>query len=76
MINFDNTPNQPSQFRTEDWIEIIDDALGMYGTSNDAYILIKRSVTLDGTGVDNVARVAVGNDKKAMFKNVHRLLTV
>ena len=36
MINFDNTPNQPSQFRTEDWIEIIDDALGMYGTSSDA----------------------------------------
>ena len=68
MINFDNTPNQPSQFRTEDWIEIIDDALGMYGTSSDAYILIKRSVTLDGTGVDNVARAAVGNDKKAMFK--------
>ena len=70
MINFDNTPNQPSKFRTEDWVEIIDD--GMYDTSmhySDAYILIKRSVTLDGAGVDNVARVAVRNDKKAMFKN-------
>ena len=30
----DNTPNQPSKFRTKNWIEINDDAHGMYNTNS------------------------------------------
>ena len=26
----DNTPNQPTKFRTEDWVEINDESLGTY----------------------------------------------
>ena len=35
MINsLDNTPNQPSKFRTKDWVEINDDARGTYSTNS------------------------------------------
>ena len=35
MINsLDNTPNQPSKFRTKDWVEIKDTAHGKYNTNN------------------------------------------
>ena len=30
----DNTPNQPSKFRTKSWVEINDDARGTFNTSN------------------------------------------
>ena len=30
----DNTPNQPSKFRTKNWVEINDDALGPYNKDN------------------------------------------
>ena len=31
IINFlDNTPNQPTKFRTENWVKINDDACGTY----------------------------------------------
>ena len=30
----DNTSNQPSKFRTKNWVEIIDDARGMYNTNS------------------------------------------
>ena len=26
----DNTPNQPTKFKTKDWVEINDDSRGMY----------------------------------------------
>ena len=29
----DNTPNQPTKFRTKNWIEINDDARGTYNTN-------------------------------------------
>ena len=33
IINLlDNTSNQPTKFRTKNWIEINDDAHGMYNT--------------------------------------------
>ena len=35
FINFlDNTPSQPTKFRTKNWIEINDDACGMYNTKS------------------------------------------
>ena len=35
MINLlDNTPNQPTKFRTKNWFEINDDARGTYNTNS------------------------------------------
>ena len=35
MINFlNNTPDQPSKFRTKHWVEINDDLRGTYNTGN------------------------------------------
>ena len=35
IINLlDNTPKQPSKFRTKNWVEINDDAHGMYNTNS------------------------------------------
>ena len=62
----DNTWNQPSKFRTRNWVEINDESRGTY-TSNDikfkttmlrsnlcdyadAYILVKRTITITGAG--------------------------
>ena len=33
MNLLDNTPNQPSKFRTKNWVEISDDAYGTYKTN-------------------------------------------
>ena len=30
----DNTPNQPTKFRTKNWVEISDDACGRYNTNS------------------------------------------
>ena len=66
----DNGSNQPSKFRTKNWVEINDESRGTY-TSNDikfkttmlrsnlcdyadAYILVKGTITITGAG-DNVA---------------------
>ena len=37
-----NAPNQPSKFRTENWVEINDDARGTYNTNSQ--IKFKTSV--------------------------------
>ena len=35
IINMlDNTPNEPSKFRTKKWVEISDEARGTYNTSS------------------------------------------
>ena len=35
MINLlDNAPNQPTKFRTKNWVEINDDSRGMYNTNS------------------------------------------
>ena len=35
IINLlDNTPSQPSKFRTKNWVEINDDARGTYNINN------------------------------------------
>ena len=68
----DNASNQPSKFRTRNWVEINDESRGTY-TSNDiklkttmlrsnscdyadAYILVKGTVTITGEGDDDAAK--------------------
>ena len=34
MTFLDNTPNQPTELRTKNWIEINDNARGTYNTNN------------------------------------------
>ena len=34
IVLFDNTPNQPTKFRTKNWVEIDDDARGTYNTNS------------------------------------------
>ena len=38
----DNTPNQPSKFKTENWVEVKDDLYGVYG--NGSQIKFKTSM--------------------------------
>ena len=68
----DTESNQPSKFRTRNWVEINDESRGTY-TSNDikfkttmlrsnlcgyadAYILVKVTITITGAGDDNAAK--------------------
>ena len=81
----DNASNQPSKFRTRNWVEINDESRGTY-TSNDikfkttmlrsnlcdyadAYILVKGTITITGAGDDDAARQADERDKGVTFKN-------
>ena len=83
IINLlDDITNQPSKFRTRNWVEINDQSKGRCNNSNtgfktsiiksnlcdysDAYILVKGAITVPNTAV---AGVAVNNNKKAIFKN-------
>ena len=34
LISLDNTPNEPSKFRTKNWVDINDDATGRYKTNS------------------------------------------
>ena len=50
IINFlDNTPNQPTKFRTKSWIEINDDRGGTYDTNSQIKFksLMLRSISCD-----------------------------
>ena len=41
IINFlDNTPNQPSKFRTKTWVEINDESRGKYNEVNQIWFKI------------------------------------
>ena len=83
MLN--DASNQPSNFRTRNWVEINDESRGTY-TSNDikfkttmlksnlcdyadAYILVNGRVTITGAGDDAAARQADERDKGVTFKN-------
>ena len=80
-----NTLNQPSKFRTRNWVEINDESRGTY-TSNDikfkttmlrsnlcdyadAYILVKGTITITGAGNDDATKRADERDKGVTFKN-------
>ena len=82
----DNKSNQPSQFRTKNWVEINDESRGTYNVNSqikfkttmlksslcdysDAYILVKGTITITGTGADAAARQADERDKEVVFKN-------
>ena len=81
----DNASNQPSKFRTRNWVETNDESRGAY-TGNDikfkttmlrsnlcdyadASILVKRTIEIIGTADDAAARQADEGDKGATFMN-------
>ena len=84
IINFlDNTPNQPTKFRT--WIEIPDDSRGTYNTNSqikfktsmlrsslsghsDAYVLVSGTITITRVGADDPAKRLDERNKGALFK--------
>ena len=81
----DNASNQPSKFRTRNWVEINDDKRGTYTSKNisfkttmlrsnlcdyaDAYILVKGTITITGAGNDDATKQADERDKGVTFKN-------
>ena len=40
MNLLDNTPNQPTKFKTKNWVEINDDAQGTYEINSQIYVVI------------------------------------
>ena len=80
-----NESNQPSKFRTRNWVEINDESRGNYANSDirfkttmlrsnlcdyaDSYILVKGTITITGAGDDAAARQADERDKGVIFKN-------
>ena len=85
MNLLDNASNQPSKFRTKNWVEIDDESRETFtGNDNkfkaamlrsnlcdyaDPYILVKRTITITGAGNDAAARQADERDKGVTFKN-------
>ena len=77
--------NQPSKFRTRNWVEINDESRGNYVNSDirfkttmlrsnlcdyaDSYILVKGTITITGEGADAAAERADERDKGVTFKN-------
>ena len=67
-----NESNQPSKFRTRNWVEINDESRGIYTNTDtkfkttmlrsnlcdyaEAYILVKGTMTITGAGDDDAAR--------------------
>ena len=82
----EDTPNQPSKFRTRNLVEINDESREAYKVNshikfkttmlksslcgyNDAYILVKGTITITGAGNNAAARQADERDKVVIFKN-------
>ena len=65
----DSTSNQPSKFRTRNWVETNDESKSSLCDYSDAYILVKGMITINGRGADAAARQANGRDKGVSFKN-------
>ena len=81
----DNASNQPSKFRTQNWVEINDDKRETYTSSDikfkttmlrsnlcdyaDAYILVKGTITITGAGADTDAKRVDEREKGVTFKN-------
>ena len=80
----DKVSNQPSKFRTRNWVEINDESRGTYTGNSikfkttmlrsnlsdyaDAYILVKGRIAITGAGDDAAARQADERDKGVTFK--------
>ena len=84
--SLDSASNQPSKFRTRNWVEINDKSKGSQKPGSDikfkttmlrsnlcdyadAYILVKRTITITGAGDDDAAKRQDEINKGAMFKN-------
>ena len=77
--------NKPSKFRTRNWVEINDESRGTYTSNDikfkttmlrsnlcdyaDAYILVKRTITITGAGDDDAAKRLDERNKGVIFKN-------
>ena len=80
-----NLSNQPSKFRTKNWVEINDESRGTYTGNSikfkttmlrsnlcdyaDAYILVKGTITITGAGDDDAAKQLDERNKGTIFKN-------
>ena len=81
----DSASNQPSKFRTRNWVEINNKSRGTY-TGNDirfkttmlrsnlcdyadAYILVKVTIKITGAGNDDATKRADERDKDVTFKD-------
>ena len=81
----DNALNQPSKFKTRNWVEINDESRGTYTGNSikfkttiprsnlcdyaDAYLLVNGTITIIGDGGDDAAKRADERDKGVIFKN-------
>ena len=79
----DNASNQPSKFRTRNWVEINDESRGTYTTNSikfkitmlrsnlcyyaDGHILVNGKITITGAGDDAAERQADERDKSVTF---------
>ena len=77
--------NQPSKFRTRNCVEINDESRGTYTSNDikfkttmlrsnlcdyaDAYILVKRTITITGAGNDDDAKQLDERNKVVIFQN-------
>ena len=80
----DSASNQPSKFRTRNWIEINDESRGTYNSNDikfkttmlrsklwdyaDAYILVKETITIRGPGDDDAAKHFDKRNEGVIFK--------
>ena len=77
-----NRSDQPSKFRTRNWIEINDESRGNYANGDikfkttmlrsnlrDSYILVKGTITITGAGDNADARQADEREKGVTFKH-------
>ena len=81
----ESTSDNPSKFRTRNWVEINDESRGNYANSDirfkttmlrsnlcdyaDSYILVKGTITITGEGDNAAAEQAGERDKGVTFKN-------
>ena len=84
--------NKPSKFRTRNWVEINDESRGTYTSNDikfkttilrsnlcdyaGAYILVKGTITITGSGNDDAAKRSDERNKGVIFKIVLHLLNV
>ena len=76
----DNTLDQPSKFRTKNWIEINVESKELYNTSSDirrsdlcdyadAYILVKGTIKITGGGDNDAEKQLDERNEGVLFKN-------
>ena len=81
----DNVSNQPSKFKTRNWVEINDESRGTYTGNSikfkttmlrsnlcnyaDAYILVNGTITINGARADIATRQIDEREKGVIFKN-------